>query len=33
VTGRDIHTWIDISASAWYLNAIQVNDYMDYRDL
>ncbi|MGJ3242026.1 MAG: cytidylyltransferase domain-containing protein [Opitutales bacterium] len=33
VTGRDIHTWIDISASAWYLNAIQVNDYMDYKDL
>lgn len=33
VTGRDIHSWIDISASAWYLNAIQVNDYFDYRDL
>jgi N-acylneuraminate cytidylyltransferase len=26
VTGRDIHTWIDISASAWYLTAIQAND-------
>jgi CMP-N-acetylneuraminic acid synthetase len=33
VTGRDIHSWIDISASAWYLNAIQVNDYLDYKDL
>ncbi|MDP0500773.1 MAG: NTP transferase domain-containing protein [Verrucomicrobiota bacterium JB022] len=33
VTGRDIHTWIDISASVWYLNSIQVNDFMDYKDL
>ncbi len=33
VTGRDIHSWIDISASAWYLTAIQVNDYLGYKDL
>lgn len=33
VTGRDIHSWIDISASAWYLSAIQVHDYLDYKDL
>jgi CMP-N-acetylneuraminic acid synthetase len=33
VTGRDIHSWIDISASVWYLNSIQVNDFMDYKDL
>lgn len=32
VTGRDIHSWIDISASAWYLSSIQVNDYIGYRD-
>jgi CMP-N-acetylneuraminic acid synthetase len=30
VTGRDIHTWIDVSASAWYLNAIQAVDFMDF---
>jgi len=23
VTGRDIHSWIDVSASIWYLNQIQ----------
>lgn len=23
VTGRDIHTWIDVSASQWYLSGIQ----------
>jgi CMP-N-acetylneuraminic acid synthetase len=33
VTGRDIHSWIDISASVWYLTAIQVNDFYDYKDL
>lgn len=33
VTGRDIHTWIDISASLWYLNSIQANDFMDYKEL
>lgn len=33
VTGRDIHSWIDISASVWYLTSIQVNDYADYKDL
>ncbi len=32
VTGRDIHTWIDVSASAWYLTAIQANDLNDYRE-
>lgn len=32
VTGRDIHSWIDISASVWYLNSIQVNDYVGYSD-
>ena len=26
VTGRDIHTWIDVSASAWYLTALQTSD-------
>lgn len=26
VTGRDIHTWIDVAASAWYLTAVQSND-------
>lgn len=26
VTGRDIHTWIDVAASAWYLTTIQAND-------
>jgi CMP-N-acetylneuraminic acid synthetase len=26
VTGRDIHTWIDVSASAWYLGSIQCMD-------
>jgi N-acylneuraminate cytidylyltransferase len=26
VTGRDIHSWIDVSASAWYLTAVQTND-------
>lgn len=33
VTGRDIHSWIDISASAWYLTSIQANDFMDYNEL
>lgn len=33
VTGRDIHSWIDVSASAWYLSAIQAHDFMDYKDL
>jgi len=33
VTGRDIHSWIDVSASVWYLNAIQANDFMDYKGL
>lgn len=33
VTGRDIHSWIDISASAWYLNSIQVNEFFDYKDI
>jgi CMP-N-acetylneuraminic acid synthetase len=33
VTGRDIHSWIDISASVWYLNAIQVNDFFEFKDL
>lgn len=32
VTGRDIHTWIDVAASAWYLNSIQANDFQDYSD-
>ena len=26
VTGRDIHSWIDVSASAWYLGSIQCMD-------
>lgn len=26
VTGRDIHSWIDVSASAWYLSSIQCMD-------
>jgi len=26
VTGRDIHSWIDVSASAWYLTTLQTND-------
>lgn len=26
VTGRDIHSWIDVSASAWYLTSVQTND-------
>jgi len=33
VTGRDIHSWIDISASSWYLTSIQVNDFLEYSDL
>jgi N-acylneuraminate cytidylyltransferase len=33
VTGRDIHSWIAVSASAWYLSAIQAHDFMDYKDL
>jgi len=27
VTGRDIHDWIDVSASIWYLNSLQTRDY------
>jgi CMP-N-acetylneuraminic acid synthetase len=30
VTGRDIHSWIDVSASSWYLTGIQANDFLDY---
>lgn len=26
VTGRDIHSWIDVSASVWYLHSLQGND-------
>lgn len=33
VTGRDIHSWIDVSASSWYLTAIQAHDFVDYREL
>ena len=33
VTGRDIHSWIDVSASVWYLSSIQANDFMDYEEL
>jgi CMP-N-acetylneuraminic acid synthetase len=33
VTGRDIHSWIDISASVWYLSQIQLQDYLDWKDL
>ncbi len=32
VTGRDIHSWIDVSASSWYLSAIQAVDFMDFSD-
>lgn len=32
VTGRDIHTWIDVSASAWYLNSIQAVDFIDFSE-
>lgn len=30
VTGRDIHDWIDVSASAWYLTTIQAHDFQSY---
>ncbi len=30
VTGRDIHSWIDVAASVFYLNDIQVNDIHEY---
>lgn len=33
VTGRDIHDWIDVSASAWYLTAIQAHDFQSYDHL
>lgn len=33
VTGRDIHSWIDVSASAWYLTSIQAVDFMDYTEI
>ncbi|QLA18863.1 cytidylyltransferase domain-containing protein [Desulfolutivibrio sulfoxidireducens] len=26
VTGRDIHSWIDVAASTWYLTNLQLND-------
>ena len=32
VTGIDVHSWIDISASSWYLNSIQALDYLDYAE-
>jgi len=32
VTGRDIHSWIDMAASVWYLTSIQSNDFLDYQD-
>jgi CMP-N-acetylneuraminic acid synthetase len=32
VTGRDIHSWIDVSASAWYLTAIQAFDLDEYQE-
>lgn len=32
VTGRDIHSWIDVAASAWYLNSIQAYDFMDFEE-
>ena len=32
VTGRDVHSWIDVAASAWYLNTIQAYDFMDFSD-
>ena len=32
VTGRDIHSWIDLSASAWYLSAIQALDHEGYAE-
>jgi CMP-N-acetylneuraminic acid synthetase len=31
VTGRDVHSWIDVSASAWFLNDIQVHEYTDWK--
>lgn len=33
VTGRDVHTWIDLSASLWYLNSIQTNDFQHFKEL
>ncbi|MEM6392377.1 MAG: NTP transferase domain-containing protein [Planctomycetota bacterium] len=33
VTGRDIHSWIDVAASVWYLNAIQAYDFQDYEEV
>ena len=33
VTGRDIHTWIDVAASSWYLTDIQTHDYRSYTEL
>ena len=33
VTGRDVHTWIDLSASLWYLNSIQTNDFQYFKEL
>jgi CMP-N-acetylneuraminic acid synthetase len=32
VTGRDIHSWIDISASIWYLNSLQTSEYIDFKE-
>jgi len=28
VTGRDIHSWIDLSASSWYLGSLLQNDIL-----
>ncbi len=33
VTGRDVHGWIDLSASVWYLTGIQAIDHIGYSDL
>lgn len=29
VTGRDIHSWIDVAASNWYLNSIQQYEFIE----
>lgn len=33
VTGRDVHSWIDLSASSWYLTQIQPYDQSDYSSI
>ncbi|MCH6255234.1 NTP transferase domain-containing protein [Puniceicoccaceae bacterium K14] len=33
VTGRDVHSWIDLSASLWYLNSIQTHDFQHFKEL